>query len=61
MGWRMLFWLRPDEQKVLDELRGLKTLKVTRRGGMSVDPAEISSSECFQEASRRVSRLAFER
>lgn len=58
MGLRLLFWLSREERKALDELRGLKTLKVTRGGGMSVDPGEIQRCEGFREASRRVARLA---
>lgn len=57
MGLRMLFWLRRDERKILEQIRELKTLKVTPRGGMSIDPLEIIQSDHFLKASRMAKRI----
>lgn len=45
------------ERKLLDALRDLQTLRVSPRGGMSIDSKEILSNEHFIAASKRAKKI----
>ncbi|QXW42686.1 hypothetical protein [Pseudomonas amygdali] len=45
------------EKKLLDSLRELQTLRVTARGGMSIDSKEILSDAEFIAASKRAKSI----
>lgn len=53
-----LLW-KPNkrEKKLLEALRDLRTLRVTPRGGMSIDSQEILSNESFIAASKRAKQI----
>lgn len=38
---KLLLWLSDEEKKTLEELKRLRTLQVSGRGGMRVDVEEI--------------------
>lgn len=42
-----------EEKKVADSIRALKTLRVSKRGGISLDSIEILESKNFIEASKK--------
>jgi hypothetical protein len=51
--------LKPNkrEQELLDALRGLQTLRVSSRGGMSIDSREILTNEQFIAASKQAKKI----
>lgn len=57
MLWRLLLWPSREQRELADRLRALKTLRVTRGGGMSIDPLEIVRSESFIAASKVARRI----
>lgn len=57
MFWRLLFWPSREQRELADSLRTLKTLKVTRGGGISIDPLEIARDEHFIAASKVAKRI----
>lgn len=38
---KLLLWLSDEEKKTLEELKRLRTLQVSRRGGMKIDAEEV--------------------
>lgn len=52
----LLFKANKQEKEILDSLRSLKTLRVSDRGGMSIDPQEILESRDFIEASKKAKK-----
>ncbi|MCP1510443.1 hypothetical protein J2Y83_000570 [Pseudomonas marginalis] len=52
----LLFKASKQEKEILDSLRELKTLRVTDRGGMSIDSREILMNERFIEASKKAKK-----
>lgn len=60
MVWRLLFCPSRKDREIADQLRALKTLKVTRGGGMSIDPLEIARNEHFIAASKVAKRIVAE-
>lgn len=66
-AWRWTDWRRPmlgllfkaskREKEILDSLRELRTLRVSDRGGMSIDSREILMSERFIEASKKAKKI----
>ena len=57
MLWRLLCWPSKQDRELMKSLKALKTLKVTRGGGMSIDPLEIIRSKEFIAASRVAKRI----
>ncbi|WP_233593921.1 hypothetical protein [Pseudomonas amygdali] len=60
--WRMkmlglLFKTSKHEKEILESLRGLKTLRISDRGGMSIDTQEILTSKRFIEASEKARKI----
>lgn len=53
----LLFKTSKREKEILDSLRELRTLRVTDRGGMSIDSQEILMSERFIEASKKAKKI----
>ncbi|WP_232538360.1 hypothetical protein [Pseudomonas syringae] len=53
----LLFKASKDEKEILDSLRGLKTLRISDRGGMSIDTHEILTSKRFIEASKKARKI----
>lgn len=53
----LLFKISKREKEILDALRELRTLRVSNRGGMSIDSQEILMNECFIEASKRARKI----
>ncbi len=45
------------EKEILDSLRELRTLRVSNRGGMSIDSQEILKSKHFIEASKKAKKI----
>ncbi|RMP50635.1 hypothetical protein ALQ20_200015 [Pseudomonas syringae pv. atrofaciens] len=52
----LLFKTSKQEKEILESLRGLKTLRVSDRGGMSIDQQEILESKGFREASEKAKK-----
>lgn len=38
---KLLLWLSDEEKKILEELKRLRTLQVSGRGGMRIDVEEV--------------------
>ncbi|RML92462.1 Uncharacterised protein [Ectopseudomonas mendocina] len=53
----LLFKTSKREKEILDSLRELRTLRVSDRGGMSIDSREILTSELFIEASKKAKKI----
>jgi hypothetical protein len=53
----LLFKTSKREKEILDSLRELQTLRVSDRGGMSIDSREILMSQCFIEASKKAKKI----
>lgn len=53
----LLFKTSKREKEILDSLRELRTLRVSDRGGMSIDSREILESEVFIEASKKAKKI----
>lgn len=53
----LLFKTSKREKEILDSLRELRTLRVSDRGGMSIDSREILASELFIEASKKAKKI----
>lgn len=45
------------EREILESLRELRTLRISDRGGMSIDSREILMSERFIEASKKAKKI----
>lgn len=45
------------EMKLADSIRAMKTVQVSRRGGISLDSLEILNNEHFIEASKKAKKL----
>ncbi|CAG8863393.1 hypothetical protein PS627_00331 [Pseudomonas fluorescens] len=53
-----LLWKRSKREKDLaDALRGMRTLRVGQRGGISIDSQEILSDQHFIEASKKAKKI----
>ncbi len=53
----LLFKTSKREKEILDSLRELRTLRVSARGGMSIDSREILTNELFIEASKKAKKI----
>lgn len=53
----LLFKTSKREKEILDSLRELRTLRVSARGGMSIDSREILTNEHFIEASKKAKKI----
>lgn len=54
----LLLSRRSDEEKrIADSIRAMKTVRVSGRGGVSIDSLEILRNEQFIKASQRAKRL----
>jgi len=53
-----LFWKPSKREKALaDAIRELRTLRVSDRGGMSIDSQEILSDQHFIDASKQAKKI----
>jgi len=53
----LLFRANKREKEILKSLRKLKTLRVSERGGMSIDSSEVLASDSFVKASKRAKNI----
>lgn len=53
----LLFKPSKEEKELLEALRDLQTLRVSSRGGMSIDSQEILSNKNFIAASEKAKKI----
>jgi len=49
----LLFRANKREKEILKSLRKLKTLRVSERGGMSIDSSEVLASDSFDQGQQK--------